>query len=101
MEDFDVAEPEFPDEIPAGPRLRTRQLHPEKRTSRGIPGHRDQVLAAGTAELQNPAALRVRAFQAEQPAEHGQVPRMGLRKRPAGVVRDRVVVVHGGDGSGP
>ena len=94
LADLDIVQLQRRDLRLAGIDLGSRQIESEKPAARQKPGHRDQVRAAGAAQLEHPAGARFRAFDTVQPGQHGKVVRVGFTHRLA-VVWQRLVGVQG------
>ncbi len=84
-QDADVAQAEILDEAPAVGRLPVGALHAHALARGVVPGDRNEVAAAGAAELQHTARPGVRRLQAEQPTEDGEMRRVAVRVRNAAV----------------
>ncbi len=92
---FDVVEPEGVHQALTSGNLRGGQIDTDEARPRQPAGHRDQVSARGTAQLQHAAAIRLRRVQTHQPSERGQM--VGMRAGQAqALVEQSVVIVHWG-----
>ncbi len=87
-----VAQPEGRDGPPPLVGLSGRALDADAVDTGQVPGQRDQVTPRSAADLQHAAAVRIGCRDAEQPAEHREVGRVGIRVREA-AVGDLVVAV--------
>ena len=94
LADLDIVQLQSRDLRLAGIHLGSRQIESEEPAARQKPGHRDQVRAAGAAQLEHPAGARIRTFDTVQAGQHGKVVRVGFTYRQA-VVWQRLVGVQG------
>jgi hypothetical protein len=82
---IDVRQPQLAhDGLPVGD-LSAGQIDADKPAVRRAQRHRDQVAAAGGAELQHAATVRMRGVEPEQPGDRRQAVGMRLRERVDGV----------------